>query len=173
MSEKKKLSEYLSELKIDKTNPKWRGKAVNADDKIIDAFPDSLPGEILLETVIDDGGKVKGWITISPDRLDEIFIGALEAHKEKGGHLSDMLIVHNDNIVDVDLDADAREEATRIVLAKYGNATDPRILDEILQVKNIIQGEKEKGGKSVSRIKLSEKGYKKYIEEWITKGLIK
>jgi hypothetical protein len=63
---KAKLARYI----VDKSKPEWKVKR-QCWDGIEREIPDSLNGEILLEEHVEDG-KVKGWITVSPEALANI-----------------------------------------------------------------------------------------------------
>jgi hypothetical protein len=64
------LRRILGKYVIDKSKPEWRVKKL-CWDGVEREIPDSLNGEILLEEHVEDG-KVKGWITVSPEALAEV-----------------------------------------------------------------------------------------------------
>jgi hypothetical protein len=67
MSIKEKLKEHI----IDKKVAKWNIKMVNVDGEEVEV-PHTLEGEILLDTDIDETGRVKGWITIPVEGIESI-----------------------------------------------------------------------------------------------------
>jgi hypothetical protein len=60
----------LGRYVIDKSKPEWKAKRL-CWDGVEREIPDFLNGEILLEEHVEDG-RVKGWITVSPEALAQI-----------------------------------------------------------------------------------------------------
>lgn len=65
------LAEVKKKYMIDKSKPEWRRKYVTHDGREVE-IPESLNGQILLEEHYDERGRLKGWITISPQDLLKI-----------------------------------------------------------------------------------------------------
>jgi len=77
---KTELKQKLSKYVIDKTKAKWKARKKSIDGRQTE-IPYHLSGEILLEEVTDDQGRLKGWITVSIDRLAQILNDIADASK--------------------------------------------------------------------------------------------
>ena len=67
---KMNLREKLKEHIIDKKASKWNVKMLNVDDEETE-IPHSLEGEILVDIVTDESGRVLMWGTISVEDMEK------------------------------------------------------------------------------------------------------
>lgn len=175
------LRERLSKYIIDKTKEEWKRVYLNPSGVSVE-LPDSLHGEILLEEDIRDG-KCYGWKTVHPDALEELFSDAIQEHLKTSRRLGEIMLEHDDIYVEVD-PSKPDEEALRII-AQMREMPPPELLTErekweikrspeFRRIRNKIASSKHSMSGEVSKvkIKIGEKGYKKYIRKWIEEGLI-
>ena len=177
------LCEKLKKYLIDKSKPEWRYKRRNISGREVE-IPDSLNGEILLEEVIDEKGRCRGWITVHPDALEELFQDAVQEHLKTGRRLGELMLEHDDIFEEVDLDKSPEEEAIRIVATRMGIKPEEvsmltpmerariRNSPAFSRIRSLIENEKGRGKRGKVKIRVGEKGYKKYIRKWMEEGLI-
>jgi len=167
---KEKLSKYI----IDKSKPEWKIRFLNVSGQEVE-IPDAFNGEILLETVIGKDGRCRGWITISPEKLEEMFKEAIEEHKKTGKPLGQCLLEHNDIHEEVDLSKPIEDETIRI-LKKTFPVYPIDILITLPLYESIYQNieieRKKVGALGVIKITIGEKIRKEYIEKWMEEGLL-
>jgi len=150
------LRERLKKYIIDKSDPRYQRKMENPDGVLVE-IPPSLEGELLLEEDVQDG-KIWGWYTVNVDELEGLFSKALEAYKA-GKPLFDALM-EDDDVYEV-VDLSRSEEEKRRIREKY------RLSPEA--VEKMFKGLE---GASITKIKIGEKGYKKWFIKWHEEGLI-
>ena len=164
----KKLAKYC----INKSKEEWKRKWRNVDGKEVE-IPDSLNGEILLETVIDENGRCRGWITVHPEILEQVFEDAIQEHLATGKPLGLCLLESDDVFIEVE-SGDNLEEEILQALSKFFPGKSRDVLKKSRFFKRALSEIKTVSLSSNSKIKIKigEKGYKKYIQKWIEEGLI-
>lgn len=74
------LKDLLKDKIIDTSKPEWNKKKKNIDNQDV-VIPKSLNGEILLEEDTDEKGRIKGWLTISPENLEKVLTDIADPSK--------------------------------------------------------------------------------------------
>jgi len=147
-----------------------KSKIIRREKSEFKKIPESLEGRILLEEHIENG-KIKGWFTIDPEDLDEIFDPILQSGVPPNKKLSEFLIEKDDILEEIDPN-DLDGSAKQISKKRGGDKEFERRILRKLKNMNLSSHEFLTTSEGKIKVPLFELGYKKYIRKWKDEGLI-